>query len=71
MKINSKFKISLKKNKKYSLCTCGFSKSLPLCDNMHRMINSNNKNTFKSIKVYPSKDVELKLTCKSWIKEDE
>ena len=71
MQIDNKFKISVKKNKKYSLCTCGFSKKIPMCDNMHRKINLKNKNKFKSIKLYSSKDVDLEMTCKTWFKEDE
>ena len=56
MKINS-FNIDLKKNTKYSVCTCGQSKKMPICDNTHREKNKNNKLKYKSIKIISSNDV--------------
>ena len=35
-------KLKLKANKKYSLCTCGKSDTLPYCDNNHRIFNDEN-----------------------------
>ena len=46
------FKIRVKKNVKYSICSCGYSKKLPYCDNQHRTYNQKNKTDYKSIKVY-------------------
>ena len=39
---SSSIKVIVKKGKKYSLCTCGVSKSLPFCDNEYREFNQNN-----------------------------
>ena len=67
---NHKYNIKLKKNIKYSLCTCGFSKKLPLCDNAHREYNEKNKVSFKSLKICSKQEVSLELTCKNWIKDE-
>ena len=66
MKTNNKYRIKLKKNVKYSICSCGLSEKLPYCDNGHRIINNSNNTKFNSIKVYCKKDVELELICKKW-----
>ena len=66
MKTNNKYRIKLKKNVKYSICSCGLSKKLPYCDNEHRKINNINNAKFNSIKVYSKKDVEVELVCKKW-----
>ena len=36
-------KIDIRKNIKYSFCSCGLSKKLPFCDNEHRNFNKKNK----------------------------
>ena len=64
------YKVLLKKNMKYSICSCGLSKILPYCDNAHRLFNKQNKTNYKSIKIISSKDVELEITSSTWIKND-
>ena len=41
--------IKLKAGKKYKICSCGLSKSLPFCDNGHREFNAAN-----GMLVYPN-----------------
>ena len=64
--------IKLKTGKKYSICSCGFSKVLPFCDNAHREHNSVNKTEYKSVKITSEKDTLIELTSSRWreIKED-
>ena len=64
--------MKIKKNIKYSLCTCGLSSKLPLCDNAHRKYNIENKGiiNFKSLKICSNKDTVLDVRCKNWIKDE-
>ena len=49
--------IKLKAGKKYSICSCGLSGSLPFCDNTHREFNSANGTEYKSVKIiFPSRN---------------
>ena len=64
------YKIKLKKNQKYSFCTCAKSKTMPYCDNQHRLINKNNKIKFKSIKLIASNDTIVEMKSKMWIKDE-
>ena len=65
-------KIKLKAGKKYSICSCGLSASLPFCDNTHREFNSANGTEYKSVKITSEKDTFIELTSSRWreIKED-
>ena len=63
------YKLKLKKNVRYSMCSCGKSKKLPYCDNMHRIFNKNENSNFKSIKILTEVDTNVSLSCKKWIKE--
>ena len=56
----------VKASKKYSICSCGLSKSLPFCDNEHRLFNEKNKTKYKSVKIFPSEDTNLKLKVSNW-----
>ena len=56
----------LKAGKKYSICSCGLSGSLPFCDNTHREFNSANNMEYKSVKITPKKDTIIKVTSSRW-----
>ena len=58
--------IKLKANKKYSICSCGLSKSLPFCDNTHREFNAANNTEYKSVKITPEKDTLIRVTSSRW-----
>ena len=58
--------IKLKANKKYSISSCGLSKSLPFCDNTHREFNAANNVEYKSVKITPEKDTIIKVTSSRW-----
>ena len=58
--------IKLKAGKKYSLCSCGLSKSLPFCDNTHREFNAENGTEYKSVKVTPDNDTIIQVTSSRW-----
>ena len=58
--------IKLKAGKKYSICSCGLSGSLPFCDNAHREFNAENNMEYKSVKVTPKKDTIIKVTSSRW-----
>ena len=46
-KTNSPLEIFVEAGIKYSWCSCGFSKNMPLCDNAHREFST--KKSFKFI----------------------
>lgn len=62
-------KINLKKNVVYKLCTCGFSKIIPLCDESHKLINEKTGSNFKSLKIIPEIDINLDVSSKNWIEK--
>ncbi len=59
-------KINLKAGKKYSICSCGLSQSMPYCDNTHREFNAKNNTEYKSVKITPDSDTEIEVTCSRW-----
>ena len=59
-------KIKLKAGKKYSICSCGLSKSLPFCDNSHREFNAQNDTEFKSVKIIPENEMVIQVTSSRW-----
>ena len=59
-------KLKLKANKKYSLCTCGKSDTLPYCDNNHRIFNEENATNYKSLKVSPEEDITIWVSSSTW-----
>lgn len=64
--------IKLKAGKKYSICSCGHSNSIPFCDNTHREFNAANGTDYKSVKITPDNDTIIQVTSSRWkvIKED-
>ena len=58
--------IKIKAGKKYSICSCGLSGSLPFCDNTHREFNAANNMEYKSVKIAPEKDTIIKVTSSRW-----
>ena len=58
--------IKLKAGKKYSICSCGLSGSLPFCDNAHREFNLANNTEYKSVKITPEKDILIKVDSNRW-----
>ena len=63
-----KKKIILKKEKTYSICSCGLSLSLPFCDGKHRELNENGNCSYKSIKIRSEKEINLYVDCANWLK---
>ena len=59
-------KLSVKASKKYSICSCGLSKSLPFCDNEHRAFNKINNTNYKSVKITPRKDAIIDINSSTW-----
>ena len=60
--------LKLKKNIKYSICSCGLSDKLPYCDNNHREYNKKNNTSYKSVKIYLKEDKCIDLKCSNWDK---
>ena len=61
-------KIVLEKEKKYSICSCGLSKTLPFCDNAHRLFNEKNGTNYKSVKIIPNDKIEIEVSSSTWKK---
>ena len=64
-------KIKLKASKKYSICSCGLSRSLPLCDNSHRKFNAASGTDYKSVKITPDRDTHIQVTSNKWKSDQE
>ena len=64
-------KIKLKAGKKYSICSCGLSGSLPYCDNTHREFNATNNMEYKSVKITPDRDTLIQVTSNKWKSDQE
>ena len=63
--------IKLKAGKKYSICSCGLSGSLPFCDNAHREFNAANNTEYKSVKITLEKDTLIKVASSRWVSVQE
>ena len=63
--------IILKAGKKYSICSCGISDSLPFCDNTHRQFNAENGTDYKSVKITPDNDTVIQVTSSKWNKTED
>ncbi|MAO33674.1 MAG: hypothetical protein CMD14_01125 [Flavobacteriales bacterium] len=59
-------KIKLYKGKKYSICSCGLSKTLPFCDNEHRAYNEQKGTNYKSVKIIAQETVMIDLNSSTW-----
>tara|TARA_A100001037_G_C14917945_1_gene530317 strand:+ start:100 stop:294 length:195 start_codon:yes stop_codon:yes gene_type:complete len=60
--------ITLYKGRKYSICSCGLSKTLPFCDNEHRPYNEKNGTDYKSIKIIAEETTVVNLNSSKWQK---
>ena len=58
--------IKLKAGRRYKICSCGLSKTLPFCDNAHREFNAKNKTEYKSVKITPDSDTLIEVTSSRW-----
>tara|TARA_B110000259_G_C13717451_1_gene283056 strand:- start:233 stop:421 length:189 start_codon:yes stop_codon:yes gene_type:complete len=59
-------KIKIHKGRKYSICSCGLSNTLPLCDNAHRKYNEENKTNYKSVKIISEETTKININSSTW-----
>ena len=59
--------IKLKAGKRYKICSCGLSQTLPFCDNAHREFNAENGTEYKSVKLTPVSDTTIEVTSSRWM----
>ena len=59
-------KIELQKHKKYSICSCGLSKTLPFFDHAHRKYNEKNGTNYKSVKIIADETVTVNMDSSTW-----
>ena len=59
-------KIKLQKGRKYSICSCGLSNTLPFCDNAHRKYNEENGTNYKSVKIIAEETTEININSSKW-----
>ena len=51
-KVKDKFlELKVEEGKVVSVCTCGYSKNYPFCDNSHRTINDDKGTNYHSLKI--------------------
>ena len=62
-------KLDLKKGETYKICTCGTSKSIPICDDSHRQLNEEKGTSYKSLKITPMKDINMEVSSSNWEKD--
>jgi CDGSH-type Zn-finger protein len=60
------YKVFLRKKEICKICTCGFSKKMPLCDESPRVINEKEGTNYKSLKITPEEDVSLNFSSGAW-----
>ena len=58
--------IKLKSGKRYKICSCGVSQTLPFCDNAHLEFNAANNTEYKSVKITPDSDTIIEVTSNRW-----
>ena len=58
--------IKLKAGKRYKICSCGLSQTLPFCDNAHREYNATNNAEYKSVKITPDSDTIIEVSSNRW-----
>ena len=58
--------MKLKAGKRYKICSCGLSQTLPFCDNAHREFNAANNTEYKSVKITPDSDTIIEVTSNRW-----
>ena len=61
-------RVNLKAGKRYSICSCGHSKTMPYCDHSHREINEEKGTSYKSVKIYTETDIAVSFYGANWDK---
>ena len=61
-----KHKLIVKRGERCKICTCGKSKIMPICDDVHRKLNEEKNTNYKSLKITSSEDTILDLTSSNW-----
>ena len=62
--------VKVRAGRRYSICSCGFSNTLPYCDNAHREFNSENGTEYKSVKITPDKDIIIQVESSRWLDKE-
>lgn len=60
------FDVQILKGQTVSICTCGYSQSLPFCDNAHRKINEREGTSYFSLKVTLEDEGRIRVSSRNY-----
>ena len=62
--------IEVEAGRKYSFCTCGQSKKIPICDNSHKEYSEKTGCHYRSFKVFPQQSGKMHVSSSNWKKKE-
>jgi CDGSH-type Zn-finger protein len=60
------YRVELKKDKTYGICSCGLSATMPYCDGSHKAYNAANGTNYRSMKILAEEDVVVNVKSSTW-----
>ena len=60
------YRVDLRKDKTYGICSCGLSATMPYCDGRHKAYNAKNNTNYRSMKIMPEEDATVNIKSSTW-----